>query len=183
MNLTLQNSEISLHHSTLENLDTIKIEDSPFWAPDDDVIQTVSLINNTITLDVDQSGIYNDIKLNFLHIAPRHFNIHIDQNKFINMQESEKAFVDVKFDNEGELFILDNTFENWSSHEYAIRIETDDSVFLNHTKFENWQTFENGFLSVDLSPMIYVNDLVITGAQHVGKSGVEGTLLHFSVCV
>ena len=93
--------------------------------------------HNTLTFDVDKPNIFNNIKMGFFNISPRHFTINVDSNTFLDMNDAHKVFVDVEFYAHGEISVSDNFVRNSSSHLYQFRVSSDDHTVANNNTFTN----------------------------------------------
>ena len=85
--------------------------------------------------------------------------------------------MDVEFNNIGNIYVNNNTISNCSSHKSQFLIDSDDHVVANANTFTGWTVYQHGFLSLQKSPSVEVDGLVITGASQ-GDSNTFGSLIN-----
>ena len=176
-NLTVINSNFTLHYNELEGLNTFFFEDYALCTPDDNITQLVTFSNNILTYDVDYSDIYNDVYIQFLGINKRHIEVYVHNNTFIDMWDSDKPFIDVEFTTEGEISISNNQITNCSWHQYFLVANSDDHIVINYNTFSNNIAEEKGFIWTTHAQSIEMHFLTITGATH-GNVSQFGSLIY-----
>ena len=179
-NFTLKNSYFNLFYNELENLDAFKFEDNALCMPNDGLTQQIYILSNTFTYEFDRDDIYNNMKLNFFDISPRTYDIKIDSNKFVNMNDSFKPFIDWEFHSKGQIWINNNHVFNSSSQEYQFLVDSEEEIVMTNNTFIDCKAIRKGYLKVEKAQSIEVHQMVIEGSSH-GDYNLPESLLYISV--
>ena len=181
-NFTIQNSNLSLHYNSYEEVNAFDFSDDISWAASDNLTQNIVIQNNAISFNVAESNIYNNIAVSFFGNGARYIYIYIKSNSFMNMQNTVLSPIDIEFYSTGDEFVNSNIFSNWSSTPYMIHIYDNTGLTFDSNTFINWVAQTNGFLYTEAATQITVSNLIITNSTHGGDKA-SGSILLIDVSI
>jgi hypothetical protein len=188
-NLTVTNSNFSMHYNSLENLHTFLFEDSSLCTPNDGVFQKIIFANNIVSYDIVEEGIYNNIYINYKGFNQREIEVDIIHNEFLNMWGGDRPLINLEFQKVGLVEVDYNYFYNWSAHDYLVKIlkfevtdsseQTHELLIANNNEFKDWILLEYGLLLVKNTENIELHNFTISGTIH-GDSLEYGSTIYIT---
>ena len=145
-NFTIQNSNLSLHYNSYEEVNAFDFSDDISWAASDNLTQNILIQNNVISFNVAESNIYNNIAVSYFGNGARNILVYIQSNSFINMLNSALSLINIEFFATGETSVSNNLISNWSSSQYLVYLNDEGNLTFNSNIFMNCITLQGGFL-------------------------------------
>ena len=136
-NVTIMNSNISLHYNSNENFEALYFVDKTIWSLDDNVPQFITFQNNIFSFDVAESGVHNNVQINLSGVNKRNQTINIINNSFKNMWHSDRTYIHSDFIGTGITNINGNYFYNWSASDYLIQSHSLSEMTIENMKFDS----------------------------------------------
>ena len=137
VNLTISNSDFKMHHRIMENFGVFTIEDSGNCSPNDNTMQYISFVNNSITFNNANENVFNNLLVSSNGANQRYKEIILENNMFYNMKEAVKEFIQIDYNASGIVRVLDNTMVNCSSTTTFIEIYAQEEIILENNKFDS----------------------------------------------
>ena len=145
-NFTIQNSNLSLHYNSYEEVNAFEFGDDISWAASDNLTQNILIQSNVISFDITESDIFNNFAVNYFGNGARNILVYIQSNSFINILNSALSLIDIEFFTTGEISVSNNLISNWSSSQYLIHLNDEGHLIFDNNIFKNCITLQGGFL-------------------------------------
>ena len=145
-NVTISNSIFKVTNKVEENFDVIIIQDSGVCSPDDNIVQNILFVNNTLTLDTISQDAFINVVFTFSNANKRNKNIILSNNVFVNINGPENSLVKVDYYSQGSVVITNNSFQNWSTTSYLMTVNANDFIDISDLSFDTWDVSQNGLL-------------------------------------
>jgi hypothetical protein len=136
-NLTIQNSALNYEHDELENIDIIRIEDTPKCAFDDGVTHMIVFQNNAMSFNSSKSNIFNNLVISYSGECQRKKLIYISNNTMSSMNEVDKGFIDIWNDSPGSIHFEYNRITNCSTNDDMINLATFGNITIIDNTFSS----------------------------------------------
>ena len=167
-NVTISNSIFKVTNKVEENFDVIIIQDSGVCSPDDNIVQNILFVNNTLTLDTISQDAFINVVFTFSNANKRNKNIILSNNVFVNINGPENSLVKVDYYSQGSVVITNNSFQNWSTTSYLMTVNANDFIDISDLSFDTWDVSQNGLLYLGSAANISIDTLVVTKTTNTG---------------
>lgn len=168
-NFTIRDSFFKMHHREMEDFDVFKFEDSELCAPNDEITQYISFIDNTVTFNDVQNGVFNNFYMSYTGSNQRYKEILVQDNLFYNMIGSVKVFIQIKNPSPGIITVEDNTIQNCSSATSLLTLQAQDEIKIKNVKFDTIEAFTKGLISTSDSKLVTISNIEITNITHTSN--------------
>ena len=166
VNITISNSDFRMHHRVMEDFEVFRIEDSGNCSPNDNVIQYISFVNNSMTFNNANENVFNNLLVSSNGANQRYREIILENNMFYNMKGAVKEFIQIDYNASGVVRVLDNTMVNCSCTTSFIEIYAQDEIILENNKFDSIIARSKGLIITDRAELVRMTGLEVSKVEH-----------------